>query len=181
MSNNICNHRETRREDWGTPKWLFDALNRIFKFSVDLAANMDNAKVERYMSLEDDFLGGGFKKLLMTFPDVFFHEKWAWCNPPYGRSGCGKWIEQIFMVPNTVSLIPASVGAKWFRQCWTYSTCIVFLHDRLRFDGAPCAAQFDCCLVVKGESLNHGHLRDLAHLGTVVPIWHTFPMIGKVA
>jgi hypothetical protein len=176
MSKNNCNHTGTRREDWGTPQWLFDALRGIFDFKVDLAANRYNRKLERYLSPAEDFLSGGFDTLLKVYPDIFWSREWAWCNPPYGTAGCGKWMKSIFTVPNTASLIPASVGAKWYRQCWDMADAIVFFHKRLRFEGAPGTAQFDSCIVVNGGMLNQAMIYELSLLGRVVLIRDTIPM-----
>ena len=38
--------------DWETPDWLFKALDKIFDFELDAAAGANNAKCEKYYSLE---------------------------------------------------------------------------------------------------------------------------------
>jgi phage N-6-adenine-methyltransferase len=144
MPKNEANNKDTRREDWATPQWLFDELNKVFDFWIDLAASTENKKCERFIDKEMNFLSMDKSHLV---PD----DKWAWCNPPYLRNGCGKWVEEIFKIHNSVTLIPASVGAKWFQQIWQKATAICFVDRRLRFVGAPCAAQFDSCLVIKSE------------------------------
>lgn len=186
MSKNECNYTETRREDWETPQWLFDGLNEIFDFHVDLAAHRFNTKCKEWISrggagFEDTFYvyeGGLFNDDLLNIKIEYFpHDRWSWCNPPYGRNGCGDWMDRILQVPNTVSLIPASVGSKWFKeQCWDKADVIVFLHGRLTFEGAPCTAQFDSCLVVKGDILTQWQIDKLARFGRVVPIRGTIPM-----
>lgn len=161
MPKNKANNTDTRREDWATPQWLFDKLNEVFDFWIDLAASKENSKCERFITEDDDFLSmDGFSHL---------DDRWAWCNPPYGRTGCGKWVSKIFEVPSSVSLLPASVGAKWFQQIWGQAYAICFMNERLRFIGAPSTAQFDSCLVVKSEvGVPFGGLHILRSLGNLV-------------
>ena len=61
------------REDWPTPQYLFDYLNEIFQFTLDVCANSDNHKVTRYFDEKTDGLKQDWSK------DVCF------MNPPYGR------------------------------------------------------------------------------------------------
>ena len=165
MGKNECNNKETRREDWGTPPWLFNELDGIFDFSFDLAASEDNTKCNYYLTKDEDFLSSLHDFYLQWFSVLV--KSWCWCNPPYGKRGCEKWIDSIFLLPNTVSLIPASVGAKWFLKCWKEADAIVWLHKRLKFEGAPTGAQFDSCIVVKGKKITLGQLQELSNIGTV--------------
>jgi len=67
----------------GTPPELFDPLHARFRFTLDVAASHYNAKLERYLTAEDDGL---------TTP-------WAghriWCNPPY--SDIGAWVRKAWV------------------------------------------------------------------------------------
>lgn len=63
-----------------TPQDFFDFLNGIFRFDLDVCALPENAKCEKYYTLETD----GLK------------QPWVggvWCNPPYGKE-IGKWCEK---------------------------------------------------------------------------------------
>lgn len=42
----------SEKMDWETPGWLFKALDKIFGFELDAAAGANNAKCEKYYSLE---------------------------------------------------------------------------------------------------------------------------------
>ena len=44
------------KEDWGTPQWLFDACDRVFKFTLDAAASRENALCTEYFTKEDNSL-----------------------------------------------------------------------------------------------------------------------------
>lgn len=43
-------------DEWETPQALFDALDTEFHFDLDVCANEDNKKCERFFSKEDDGL-----------------------------------------------------------------------------------------------------------------------------
>ena len=54
MSNNV--HFMSQRQDWETPQFLFDALDKEFGFEFDVCATPDNAKCRRFYTEEDDGL-----------------------------------------------------------------------------------------------------------------------------
>ena len=41
-------------EEWGTPKGLFDRLNKEFNFTLDICASKENAKCPKYYTKEED-------------------------------------------------------------------------------------------------------------------------------
>ena len=71
-------HYSSESVEWSTPQDLFDRLNRAFRFTVDVCATDENAKVPLYYTKERD----GLKY------------EWfgnCWMNPPYGRE-IGNWV-----------------------------------------------------------------------------------------
>ena len=67
---------------WETPRWLFDELNREFRFTLDPCATKKNAKCKKFYSKKDDGLSKSWKG-----ERVFM-------NPPYGRV-IGAWVKKI--------------------------------------------------------------------------------------
>ena len=47
---------EVRRDDWETPKGLFDYLDSRFDFEIDAAASKENALLSAFWTEEDDAL-----------------------------------------------------------------------------------------------------------------------------
>ncbi|KKK74655.1 hypothetical protein LCGC14_2881640, partial [marine sediment metagenome] len=41
---------------WGTPQWLFDKLDAQYHFDLDVCADADNAKCERFWTEAPDAL-----------------------------------------------------------------------------------------------------------------------------
>jgi site-specific DNA-methyltransferase (adenine-specific) len=146
MGKNTENRSETRREDWGTPQWLFDQLDYLFQFDMDLAANRANAKCDRYLSDTAD----GHIDFFDIDPEGMSGYS-CWCNPPYSREANPKWAKALMKYENVVVLHQASVGAKWFRPFWEHADCLVFLPHRLQFEGAKSKAQFDSVIVIKQD------------------------------
>ena len=110
---------------WATPQDFFDKLNAEFDFTLDVAAQPDNAKCDKYFTPEQDGL----------------NQTWAgrcWMNPPYGRE-IGKWVEKAYMSSQTsadlvVCLLPSRTDTKWFQDYVLPYAEIRFIRGRLLFE-----------------------------------------------
>jgi len=186
MANNKTSNGPARREDWGTPRWLFDYLNgpASFNFAADLAAGPENKLCKMWVGTQENTLNLTPEDLFEMSKDydVDLANRWCWINPPYGKSGLGRWGSVLTdLVPNIVALIPASVGARWFRPLWSHATAMVLISKRLRFEGAPTVAQFDSALFIKGDKLAFNQVSDLRRIGTVIIDAGIHPFRGELA
>lgn len=43
-------------DNWATPQWLFDELNKTFHFTIDVCASEENHKCDKYFTKETDGL-----------------------------------------------------------------------------------------------------------------------------
>lgn len=128
--------------EWETPQDLFDSLNTLYGFNLDVAATAENAKCSRYFTKEDDGLAqnwGGSR---------------VWCNPPYGRQ-IGKWVRKAYeesRKPGTLvaMLLPARTDTAWFHD-YAMKGKVQFLRGRVRFGGAENNAPFPSIIVIFGE------------------------------
>jgi hypothetical protein len=59
------------RDDWQTPKWLFDKLNKRYEFSFDCCATKENTKCEDFSS---------------DFKEEYEYKHRAWMNPPFSKA-----------------------------------------------------------------------------------------------
>jgi phage N-6-adenine-methyltransferase len=135
-NNNV--HFASDRHDWETPGDLFGALDREFRFSLDAAASVTNAKVARYYTAEDNGLA---QPWLGT----------VWCNPPYGRAIGGfvrKGWESAQEGATVVMLVPARTDTAWWHDFVMEADEVRLLRGRLRFVGAPHCAPFPSAIVV---------------------------------
>ena len=60
--------------EWETPQHVFDALNKEFHFTLDVCANKDNHKCEKYFDKDMDGLKQNWSGEI------------CWMNPPYGST-----------------------------------------------------------------------------------------------
>lgn len=83
MDNNTKNVMfSSKTDNWSTPQDLFELLDSEFHFTLDVCADENNHKCEKFFTQEDD----GLK------------QKWSgvcWMNPPYGR-GIKHWVEKAY-------------------------------------------------------------------------------------
>lgn len=130
-------HFSSETDLWATPQDLFDALNAVFNFELDVCATPENAKCKRYYTVADDGLS----------------QKWAgicWMNPPYGRA-IGKWVEMAYQSgkagATVVCLLPARTDTKWWHDYCERGE-VTLLRGRLKFGEAKHGAPFPSALVV---------------------------------
>lgn len=148
-------------DDRETSPEVFRPLHERFRFTIDVAASKQNAKLERYYTIEDDGLS----------------KPWAgervWCNPPY--SNIRPWVQKAwsewkfpFHRPEaTVMLLPANrTEQKWWAdlvepqlRARRDDFHVEFLRGRLRFiepgdDHVRPNARppFGCCLLIWGAA-----------------------------
>jgi len=123
---------ESAKQEWTTPDDLYDKLNEIYSFNIDLAADNSNKKCNNYFSEEDDSL----------------EQIWVgrgWLNPPYGGRAKNKLSNWIKKAKEEVDcghadlvavLLPARTNTVWWKKyCMTAST-IYFICGRPKFGNA---------------------------------------------
>ncbi|MCS4277924.1 site-specific DNA-methyltransferase (adenine-specific) [Mycetocola sp. BIGb0189] len=110
-------------DEWPTPADLFETLDREFQFTLDPCANADNAKCERYFTVDDDGLS----------------QRWdgaVFMNPPYGRQ-MRHWIEKAYRSARdgatVVALIPARTDTTYWHQFVMRAAEVRFIEKRLHF------------------------------------------------
>ncbi len=116
------------RQDWNTPKILFDKVNEEFNFEWDLAADKDNALCDKFYDKEKDGLKQNWDGV-------------CWLNPPFGdkSSKMVDWIKKAYndSQANTnltvVMLIPARTNTKWFHLYCMKAAELKFICGRPKF------------------------------------------------
>lgn len=134
-----------------TPANFLAAVRRLLKiedFSVDLAASHDNAVVRRFFServnalIQPWNLGG-----------------WNWLNPPFAN--LAPWVrkawEESHLGACTAMLVPAGVGANWWRD-WVHGRArVLLLNGRLTFVGHKQPYPKDCALLLYAPGMLPGY------------------------
>lgn len=123
--------------EWETPQEFFDALDRVFRFGLDVCATKGNAKTHVYL---DQSVDG----LVVPWTGT------CWMNPPYGRE-IGKWVQKAYesgkQGATVVCLLPARTDTKWWQDYCTKGE-IHFVRGRLKFGGSANSAPFPSAVVV---------------------------------
>ena len=129
----------SKKHDWSTPQDFFDELDNEFHFDIDVCADEENAKCEKYYDENDDGLIQDWEGMT------------CFCNPPY--SDCTNWIKKCYnegKKPNTtvVALIPARTDTKYFHNYIYHKAEIRFIKGRLKFGESKNAAPFPSMVVI---------------------------------
>lgn len=126
-----------KSDEWETPQDLYDKLNTEFRFDVDVCANEQNTKCERFFTIEKDGLRQDWKTLT------------AWCNPPY--SNIKDWAKKCSEHKGTaVMLVPARTDTKWFHEYCNNKDGVEirFIKGRLKFGNSKNSAPFPSMLII---------------------------------
>lgn len=128
----------SEKDNWATPKYLFDDLDKEFHFTLDVCADEQNHKCDKYYTKEVN----GLKKL---WNGVVF------MNPPYGKD-IGKWIKKAYDERRNcdviVMLLPVRTDTSWFHDYIYQKAEIRFIKGRIKFDGAKWGAPFPSMVAI---------------------------------
>ena len=122
---------------WGTPRPLFERLNKEFGFTVDVCASDGEEMMARHFNPEMDGLKQNWDKEV------------AWMNPPYGKEII-HWAKKAAESKGiVVALVPARTDTKWFQNYCMRAKEIRFVAGRLKFNGAKGgSAPFPSAIVI---------------------------------
>lgn len=130
-------HFSQDSDEWGTPRWLFDSLNKEFGFTLDPCSGGENAKcVDFYTMRENGLLRDwGIETVFMNPP---YSDVAAWMRKAYGAAQEGATV---------VCLIPARTDTAWWHD-YVMKGEIRLLRGRLKFGDAENSAPFPSAIVV---------------------------------
>jgi DNA (cytosine-5)-methyltransferase 1 len=118
---------------------------KIPRFAADLAASAENAVADLYFTEEMDSLKQAWHLASLTSV-----ERWCWLNPPF--SDIEPWVKKATIESHsgahTIMLVPASVGANWWRDWVGPYSFQLFLNGRLTFIGETTPYPKDCALLI---------------------------------
>ena len=126
--------------EWSTPDRLFDPVDVVMDFNLDVCASMGNTKVEHFIDQSLDGLTRSWRHHFGPYShDLRIR---AWMNPPYGRV-IGDWITKAAYEYtagcDVVCLVPARTETQWFQAHVGIAAAVLFLRGRVAFE-LPCAS-----------------------------------------
>lgn len=139
------------KQDYQTPPDFLAAVEvRFGLLRADLAATYHNAAARPYLSIADDALD---VETRWTIGDPA--RRFAWLNPPF--ADITPWVAkaraEALRGASTLVLIPASLGANWWRDHVHGVAWVLGLNGRLTFVGAADPYPKDCALLVYGPEV----------------------------
>jgi DNA (cytosine-5)-methyltransferase 1 len=140
------------KQDYQTPQeFIIACLNRlrISEFTWDLAASAQNTQADHFITQEQDSLKQRWHEL----------DGWLWLNPPYAdiKPWVEKAHEESLKGALIAILIPASVGANWWRDYVNNSCYQLFLNGRITFVGCSTPYPKDCALLLYTPFIRSGN------------------------
>ena len=149
-------------QTWETPQDLFDKLDSVFNFELDVCAVPSTSKCNKYFTPEIDGLKQNWKGN-------------CWMNPPYGREQI-KWVNKAWEETkkhgsNVMCLIPARPDTKvWHETIFANASAICFIKGRLKFGNSQGSAPFPSALIYFGNELNREQEKCLREIGKLFKV-----------
>lgn len=140
------------RQDWATPKDIFNELDKEFHFTLDPCCSEKTAKCKKFFTIKEDGLKQSWEG-----------EK-VFVNPPFGREQAA-WIKKCFEESQkkdtlVVMLIPARTDTLAFHEYIYPNASLRFIKGRIKFENPDSttpkekwtAAPFPSMVVIFGQT-----------------------------
>ena len=140
----------TGKDDWETPDALFQQYDQIYHFVLDLAANITNHKVNRWLGPVGEYEDA----LTLLSWGNFLNQGNLWLNPPYSPQLQPRFVTRAMQevrqhkTGHIVCLLPARTDTRLFHDVIMPFGTVTFLRGRLKFKGAVNSAPFPSMIVV---------------------------------
>lgn len=125
-----------RRQNWATPRDIFDPLHAEYAFTLDGASEPGNGLLPKASTAEHPIPWTGER---------------VFCNPPW--SDIGPFVEFAAEADLAVLLVPARTNVKWFHRALELGASPRFFAGRPKFENAAHGGKghnspVDCMLLV---------------------------------
>ncbi len=132
MSTYVSHFKGARKQNWTTPRSMFDALDAEYRFTLDGASEDGNALLAKALTRDDILVSWAGERVF--------------CNPPWNR--IPEFIELAAFADLAVLLVPARVNARWFHRALALGAVVRFFLGRPRFGDGKGSSPVDCLLLV---------------------------------
>lgn len=129
-----------RKQNWTTPRSLFDPLHDEYGFTLDGASEPGNGLLDRASTAE---------------APVSWEGERVFCNPPW--SDIPPFVEAAAYADLAVLLVPARTNARWFHRALELGATVRYFLGRVAFESGPedqkgHNSPVDCVLLVFDNS-----------------------------
>lgn len=124
-----------RRQNWRTPRTIFDPLHAEFSFTLDGASEPGNGLLPKASTADSP---------------LPWHGERVFCNPPW--SDIAPFVEMAAAAQTAVLLVPARTNVAWFHRALALGAQPRFFKGRPKFeldhDGPGHNSPVDCMFLV---------------------------------
>lgn len=123
--------------NWATPGWLFDALDKEYGFQLDVCAEDWNAKCRAYWTEKENGLEKRWRKV-------------NWLNPPYsGKYPVTHWLNKALVEMEkgnrTIAILKNDPSTRWYCDYVLRATSIYIITGaRVQFEPPPGVKASSC-------------------------------------
>lgn len=157
-------HFTSKSQTWNTPPVLFNQLNDLWKFTLDVACLPDSALCEKFFTPDDNGLEQNWGNEI------------CWMNPPYNdiKTWTKKAVDAYNKGATVVTLIPARTDTQACQNnLFPHASITCFIKGRLKFDNPSndgthqtlSSAPFPSMLVVLDKNLTTEKIEYLKSIG----------------
>ena len=118
------NKFNSEKQNWETPDEIFIPLNEEFGFTLDVCADSNNSKCNKYFTEKDNGLSKEWHGV-------------CWMNPPFGKQK--EWVIKAYNESlkgtRVVCLLPARTNTNWWHD-YAMKGEVRFIRGRPKFKGA---------------------------------------------
>lgn len=116
---------DSARDDYETPPKLYNLLNEVYNFDLDVCADIKTTKCLKWFGVKED----GLKQEWSVRGSTVF------CNPPFSNwpAWMRKAVNETANGVTTVFLVPPRTGTKAWHLYAPYAHEIIFLEGRVSF------------------------------------------------
>lgn len=139
------------KQDYCTPPEFIQAVKKrlgIGDFKIDLAADVFNTiAFQCYAKQENSLI------------QSWIMDGWGWLNPPFAniRPWVTKACDESLKGAQVAMLVPAGVGANWWRDYVHDKAHVLMLNGRLTFVGEEAPYPKDCALLLYTSYVKGGY------------------------
>lgn len=161
MKNLPLSDRHNTNDEYETPGYIFDPLNEVFHFTLDVCATQKTSKVRN--SYFNAFMDG------LKMP---WGKHRCWNNFPYSQARA--WVKKSYQESLTGALVVCLCPGRcdtlaWHEYIWPHARAISIKQGRIKFVGCKDPAKFPSALAVFSPGpLSVEQMMVLATFGPIV-------------
>jgi len=148
------NNFNSKKVEYSTPLSLFTPLKDEFDLDIDVCANEENHKLDKYFTEEQDGLKQDW-------------EGNCWMNPPFSRA-LSKWVKKahkdsLSFSGTKVCLVPVRSNTKWWEEVIKDAE-VRFIIGEVNFNNEERGLWLPMCVLIFGDKAKVGSFSTIKYI-----------------